>query len=98
VRDTARNTAQRVENQYEESPIGMGAVALAIGLAIGYSLPSTRREERMLGGARDRLVDQAREKVADATERVEQIVERALPDVKDAVRQAAREGGTTTTG
>jgi ElaB/YqjD/DUF883 family membrane-anchored ribosome-binding protein len=95
VRESARHTAQRVETSYNESPIGMGAVALAIGLAIGYSLPATRREARMMGDSRDKLVDKARERVADARERIEGAVERATPEVKAAIRDAARDTGLT---
>ena len=93
VRDGARSAANATSERYNESPIGMGAVALAIGLAIGYSLPATRREARVMGESRDRLVDRARERVADARERIEGAVERAMPDVKAAVKEAARDTG-----
>ena len=93
VKDGARNTAHRVEGQYKESPIGMGAVALAVGLAIGYSMPSGRRDGRLVGDSRDRLVDRARERVADAKERVEGAIERGAQNVQSAVRDAGREGG-----
>ena len=91
VRERARVTAHRVENQFEENPMGIGAVALALGLAIGLSVPSTRREAALLGDARDRLVDKTRERVAETTDRVERVVERALPEVQNVVREAARE-------
>ena len=93
VRDASRNAAHATQDRYNESPIGMGAVALAVGLALGYSIPSTRREQRVMGDARDRLADRARERVADARERIEGAVERAMPDVKQAVREAARDTG-----
>jgi ElaB/YqjD/DUF883 family membrane-anchored ribosome-binding protein len=91
VRQTARTTARRVENQYEESPMAMGAVALAIGLAVGLSVPGTRKETELMGDARDRLVDKTRERIADTTDKVERVVQRALPEVKEVVRDAARE-------
>jgi ElaB/YqjD/DUF883 family membrane-anchored ribosome-binding protein len=88
VREGTRNTARRVEGRYNESPIGMGAVALAVGLAIGYSLPSTRREARVMGDARDRLADRARERVADAKDRIEGAIDRGVQNVQSAVREA----------
>jgi ElaB/YqjD/DUF883 family membrane-anchored ribosome-binding protein len=91
VRDTARTTARRVENQYDESPIGLGAVALALGLAVGLSVPRTRKETELMGEARDRLMDKTRERIADTTDKVERVVQRALPEVKEVVRDAARE-------
>ena len=91
VRETARTTARRVENQYAESPIGVGAVALAVGLAIGLSVPGTRKETQLMGDARDKLVDKTRETIADTTDKVERVVQKALPEVKNVVRDAARE-------
>ena len=91
VRRTARSTAERVETQYEESPMGIGAVALALGLAIGFSVPSSRKETELMGDARDRLMDRTRERIADTTEKVERVVQKALPEVKEVVREAARD-------
>lgn len=91
VRQTARTAARRVENQFEDSPIGIGAVALAMGLAIGLSIPGTRKETELMGDARDKLVDRTRERIADTTDKVEQVVQKALPEVKNVVRDAARE-------
>jgi ElaB/YqjD/DUF883 family membrane-anchored ribosome-binding protein len=93
VQATARNTARRVETKYEESPMGIGAVALALGLAIGLSVPSTRKEAELMGDARDKLVDKTRERLAETTEKVEKVVERALPEVQNVVREAARDEG-----
>jgi hypothetical protein len=91
VQQTTRNSTRRIGNQFEDTPIGMGAVALALGLAIGMSVPSTRREAALMGDARDKLLDKTRERVADTADRVERVVERALPEVKNVVRDAARE-------
>ncbi|HEX6316154.1 MAG TPA: DUF3618 domain-containing protein [Gemmatimonadaceae bacterium] len=91
VREGARSATHRVETQYEDSPIGMGAVALAVGLAVGLSVPSTHREAELMGDARDKLVDKTRETIADTTDKVERVVDRALPEVKNAIREASRE-------
>lgn len=91
VRRTARSATDRVESQYEESPMGIGAVALALGLAIGLSVPGTRKETELMGDARDRLVDKTRERIADTTDKVERVVQKALPEVKEVVREAARD-------
>lgn len=93
VRDKTRRATQRVEGQYQENPMALGAVALALGLAIGMSAPRTRKEVAMVGDASDRLMDKAREQLASTTERVEGVIDRALPEVKEVVREAAREEG-----
>jgi ElaB/YqjD/DUF883 family membrane-anchored ribosome-binding protein len=93
--EQARTTARRVEHRYEENPMGLGAMALALGLAIGLAVPATRKEAALIGDARDKLMDKAREQVAETTGKVENIVERAIPEVQSVVRDAAREEGLT---
>lgn len=91
VQQRTRSGTRRLGNQFEDTPIGMGAVALALGLAVGMSVPATRKEAELMGDARDKLLDKTRERVAETTERVERVVERAMPEVKNVVRDAARE-------
>lgn len=91
LQDGARATTQDLERRYEENPMGMGAVALALGLAVGLSVPATRKEVELMGDARDKLADRTRETLAETTEKVERVVERALPEVRNVVRDAARE-------
>lgn len=52
----------------ETHPLAVGAVAVAAGLSIGLLLPSTRREERLLGAGRERLVSEAKDAVQDWTQ------------------------------
>jgi len=79
ARDEAIRLEQRVERTMQENPLAVGAAAFAIGTAVGLTLPRTRREDELLGGARDKLlqkaesfaehaVDAAREKVEGAVE------------------------------
>jgi hypothetical protein len=45
----------------ETHPLAVGAVAVAAGLGVGLLLPSTRREDELLGPPRERLLSEARE-------------------------------------
>ena len=53
----------------QEEPLIVGAVALAIGAAVGAALPATRREDQLFGGARDRLRDDAMDYGRDALDK-----------------------------
>lgn len=79
VADQVQHQAQRVEERFQsalyENPLAVGAVALAIGTAIGFSLPQTRRENELLGEARDNLVDRAQEVAQDTIEKVQHVAE-----------------------
>ena len=95
VADRTRGGARRAEGTFYEQPLVVGAATLALGLAAGMTVPVSDREVRLMGDARDRLVDRARDKAQDTRERVETVVERVAEDAKDTARQAAREEGLT---
>lgn len=44
-----------------EQPLVLGAIGLAVGAALGSILPRSEREDRLMGGASDRLKEQAEE-------------------------------------
>lgn len=54
-----------VLDTFTEEPLILGAVVVAIGAAIGASLPSSRAEDQLLGEARDSLRDEAYERGKD---------------------------------
>jgi hypothetical protein len=71
----------------EERPLAVGAAALAIGLLAGVALPATRREDQLLGDARDDLLDSAREAGRDALEQGKEVARSAVERVKESVRE-----------
>jgi ElaB/YqjD/DUF883 family membrane-anchored ribosome-binding protein len=91
----ARSVAYRAEDQYDRNPIAVGAFAVAMGMAVGFSLPTTDKEAELMGEKRDELMEKARDKIAETRDKVENVVDRAAPDVKAVIRDAAREEGLT---
>lgn len=61
--EAARDAYQHV---LEDNPLILGACAMIAGLAIGLLIPSTQREDEMMGAQRDSLLDQARAIVDNA--------------------------------
>lgn len=57
----ARRTRDGFERMLDEQPFVVGAVGVALGALIGALLPESEREDRMLGEARDRALDRAKE-------------------------------------
>ena len=55
----------RVETLLHEQPLVVGAIGVAVGAAIGGLMPSTRREDQLLGGIRDDVVSQASRAAVD---------------------------------
>jgi ElaB/YqjD/DUF883 family membrane-anchored ribosome-binding protein len=81
---TTRQQAYRVEDRFQrtlqDSPLAVGAVALAVGLAAGFAIPETRRESELMGDARDKLLDRAKEKAVETRDRVQEVAERIIDE------------------
>ena len=65
-----RRVEQAVGGWMDENPLAIGAVALAAGTAIGLALPRTEGEDRILGGARDTVVNEAEQLASKAVDTV----------------------------
>lgn len=75
----------------ESNPLVVGAVAAAVGTAIGASIPATPYENQLLGETRDRLLDEAKVRAQDAVGRVQAVVEdtqrAAMAEAKDSAQR-----------
>lgn len=82
--DQAQYQARRVEQRFNEalreSPLAVGAVALALGTAVGLAVPQTRKENEWMGEARDSLVGKAQSVAQDAMDQVQQVAQKVTGD------------------
>ena len=83
----------RFDEALQDTPLAVGAAAMALGLAIGLSAPSTRRESELMGAKRDELFSRARETAGEVTDRVHQIAHRLVEQTEATVRQTVRDEG-----
>jgi ElaB/YqjD/DUF883 family membrane-anchored ribosome-binding protein len=89
AREQGRRAQTGVERTLDENPLLLVAGAAVLGLTIGLLLPSTQREDEMLGPTRDRLADRAGETI----DRAKEAAADAAREVKDTVRTEVRERG-----
>jgi len=91
--EMAQSTWRNLMRSLQDEPLVVGAVAVAIGAAIGASLPPTRQEDKLLGGARDQLKDSLTSYGKDAADKAQRVASEAYqagrekvynPDDKDA--------------
>lgn len=88
----ARQTYSTVDDWVHENPLAAGAVAVAVGAAIGLSVPSSRFEDRTLGERRDLALERAK---AKARELKDEVAQRAK-NVADAVEDLTAPTSSTT--
>ena len=89
ARDRAEQARHKVGRMVNQQPLMLGALGVAVGLALGASLPATRRENALLGETRDRLKEKALESGKQRLEEVRPVLEAAVQTAKE---EAGRRG------
>lgn len=79
--------ARETYDQYlEENPLAVGAVALAVGAAIGLALPVTNYENEFMGEYSQQLLDKAQTAAGDLVDRVKEVASEAQRTLGDEVK------------
>lgn len=90
--DTARRQVERARGGYDtmlnEHPLALGAVGLAIGAVAAAVIPRTRKEDEMMGEARDNLVDQAKQAGGEKLEQAKQVAASAKDTIVNEAQKA----------
>jgi ElaB/YqjD/DUF883 family membrane-anchored ribosome-binding protein len=66
VGSTAREVGWNAERLVQDNPLALGAVAFAVGTAIGMALPETEVERNVLGGPAGDALDKVERAASDA--------------------------------
>jgi len=80
-----------VNRMVDEQPLMIGVLGLAAGALLGAMLPSTRREDEMMGSTRDDLLDKAKEAASEQAERVKESAKHVAEVVKEEAKSVAAE-------
>ncbi len=95
----AQYQAQRLEDRFErmlhESPLAVGAISIALGAAVGLAVPQTRKEDELMGEARDQLIDKAQSVASDTMDKVQQVAGQVTEQATTTAKQAAQQQGLT---
>jgi Protein of unknown function (DUF3618). len=93
VADETRIQTRRVEQAFHDSPLVIGAAALALGLAAGLAIPATEKEAELVGDTRDHLVDKVRDVAEETKSKVEQVAERVIDQAETTAKDSAHQVG-----
>lgn len=107
-REQYYRTKERVGHYVDEQPLVVGALGIALGAMLGALLPTTRRENELMGSTRDDLVGRAKETAREQAEHVKQSAQRVADVAKQEAERFKNEAassvqnkvqsGSTTTG
>lgn len=82
----AQDQAQRAKGGFQqmlqENPLAVGALAVGLGAAVGFSVPETDKENQVMGEARDNLVERGKEKTEEIKPKVRRVAEEAQSAAK----------------
>jgi hypothetical protein len=97
LRHQTHYQAQRFEDRFGhtlyETPLAVGAIAFALGTAVGLAAPQTRQENAFMGEARDNLVEKAQEVAQDTVEKLQHVAGQVVDEAQSTAKEAAKEQG-----
>lgn len=76
---------ENLTHLYEEQPLIGGALAFALGAALGAMLPHTEQEDKLFGEAADTIKQDAMAKAGDLFEEGKEAVEEGYSEIKEKV-------------
>ena len=88
---TADQAKRGLQDALREQPLTLVGAGLALGALLGAGLPSTRREDELMGETRDELLDSAKEAGQKQAEKVRKVANAAA---EAAVEEADKNGIT----
>ncbi len=80
---------EKYDHYLEENPLALGAVAVAVGAAVGFAIPATRYEGKLMGEARENLIERAQEAAGSLVDKAKQVASEAGQTIKDEARALA---------
>ena len=77
---------EKYDEYLEENPLALGAVALAVGAAVGFAIPSTQYEGKLMGEARENLMERAQDAAGSLVDKAKQAATEAGQTIKKEAR------------
>jgi ElaB/YqjD/DUF883 family membrane-anchored ribosome-binding protein len=89
--DYSTKAVETYDHYIEENPLAVGAVALAVGAAVGFSIPSSKYERQLLGEYREQVFAKVQTVAGNLVDRVKEAASEAQKTVGDEVGNAVSE-------
>lgn len=93
VSDQASRGAGWFSKTLHENPLAIGAMAIVFGTGLGFSVPETGYENKLLGKTRDGLADKVQAAAQDLTQKVTAVAQTAVHEAVETVKTEAKNQG-----
>jgi len=95
VSDQASRGAGWFTRTLQENPLAIGAMAIVFGVGLGFAVPETPYEDKLLGETRDKLAGKAQEAAQDLTQKVTTVAQSAVHEAVETAKEEAKNQGLT---
>lgn len=89
VQTVARKAQSRYEDTLQENPLAIGAMALAVGAAVGLSIPISSYENQFMGETKDNLFQTAEDTAREALSKVQESAGDFISNVREEAKGKA---------
>ncbi len=95
VSDQASRGASWFSRTLYENPLAIGAMAVVFGAGLGFSVPESGYENKLLGKTRDDLADKVQAAAQDLTQKVTTVAQTVAHDAVESAKTEAKNQGLT---
>jgi ElaB/YqjD/DUF883 family membrane-anchored ribosome-binding protein len=74
---------EKYDQLLEDNPLALGAIAIAAGAAVGFVVPSTRYEGKLMGEARETVMQQVQDAAGSFVDKAKQVAAEAGQTIKN---------------
>lgn len=95
VGELGTQAREQYDYYIEENPLAVGAVALAVGAAVGFSLPTTRYEGELLGEYSQQVLEKAQTAATGLVDKVKTVAGETVQSAQESFKEEAKAQGLT---
>lgn len=95
VSEQASRSAGWFSRTLYENPLAIGAMAIVFGAGLGFAVPESGYEHKLLGKTRDELADKVQAAAQDLGQKVQTVAQTAVHEAVETAKEEAKNQGLT---
>lgn len=90
---SVQGAATGLQEMMRQRPLAVGLMAVGLGAAIGLAVPETRKEDEIMGSAREDLMQRAQQTAQQTMQKVETVAQHTVDAAKQEAKQEVQKQG-----